>query len=64
MPQDGTTLAELQTTISASEYPNPAAIALDKISNLANELLSCFVGRTYAHVIIPCEQNEHPDAQS
>jgi hypothetical protein len=63
MPQSATTPAEYQTITSAREQPILAVTALDEISNLANELLSWFVGRMQAHVVIPCEQHEHPDAQ-
>lgn len=54
MPQSATTPAEYQTIAAAQEQPTVAATALVEISNLANERLSCHVGRMRAHAVIPC----------
>jgi hypothetical protein len=62
MPQDGITPAEHKDIMAAQDALGATATALVNISNLANELLCYFVGRKHAHVVIPCEQNEHHDA--
>lgn len=63
MPQDGTQLAGHQSIVVNARAPESCCHCARKISKLTNERLSRFVGRMHAHVNVPCEQNEHPDAQ-
>jgi hypothetical protein len=52
MPQHGTTLAEYQIIESAQKGRSPAARALDKLPNLANDIPRSFVPKSMRTLLL------------
>jgi hypothetical protein len=52
MPQHGTTLAEYQIIKSAQKGRSPAARALDKLPNLANDIPRSFVPKSMRTLLL------------